>query len=82
MSKMIPQRNFNARNRPRPNVARSTRPAQESRQHSPNNQSQWQRKYDYFCDLAQATNGDDAVTREQYWQHAEHFLRLVNGSAS
>jgi hypothetical protein len=79
---MIPQSNFNSRNRPRPNVARNTRPAQASQQYSPNNQSQWQRKYDHYCNLAQATNGDDAVTREQCWQHAEHFLRLMNGSAS
>lgn len=78
---MIPQSNFNGRNRSRPNVARNSRPTHAGQQYSSNNQSQWQRKYDHYCNLAQATNGDDAVTREQYWQHAEHFLRLMNGSA-
>lgn len=82
MSKMIPHSNLNGRNRQRPNVARNTRPAHASQQYSPNNQTQWQRKYDNYCNLAQATNNDDAVTLEQYWQHAEHFLRLMNGSAS
>jgi hypothetical protein len=82
MSKMIPQSNSNGRHRPRPNVTRNTRPAQAGQQNAPNNQSQWQRKYDHYCNLAQATNSDDAVTREHHWQHAEHFLRLMNGSSS
>ncbi len=34
----------------------------------------------FALSLAQATNDD--VTREHHWQHAEHHLRLVNGSAS
>jgi hypothetical protein len=79
---MIPQSNNSSRNRSRPNISRNTRPAQAGQQAAPNSQSQWQRKYDHYCNLAQATNGDDAVTREHYWQHAEHFLRLMNGSAS
>jgi hypothetical protein len=40
------------------------------------------RKYEHYCTLAQATNAGDAVTREQHWQNAEHFLRLINGSAT
>jgi hypothetical protein len=44
--------------------------------------SQWQRNYDHYSKLAQSHMGGDAVTREQYWQHAEHFLRLMNGSAT
>jgi cold shock protein len=43
--------------------------------------SQWQRSYDSYCELARNA-GDDAVTREHYWQHAEHFLRMMNGSAT
>jgi hypothetical protein len=78
---MIPQSNSNGRNRPRPNASRNTRPAQAGQQSAPNNQSQWQRSYDRYCQLAQSAT-DDAVTREHYWQHAEHFLRLMNGSAS
>jgi hypothetical protein len=79
---MIPQTNNSGRNHPRLDVPRNTRPAQVGQQPASNNQSQWQRKYDHYCNLAQATNGDDAVTREQHWQHAEHYLRLMNGSAS
>jgi hypothetical protein len=82
MSQMIPQSNNNNRNRPRPNASRYTRSAQADEKPAPNTQSQWQRKYDHYCQLAQATNSDDAVTREHHWQHAEHFLRLMNGSAS
>ena len=43
--------------------------------------SQWQRSYDRYCELARNA-GDDLVTREHYWQHAEHFLRMINGSAT
>jgi hypothetical protein len=82
MSKMIPQSNSDDRNRQRPNVVRYARPTQAGAKTVPNNQSQWQRKYDHYCNLAQATNGNDGVTREHHWQHAEHFLRLMNGSAS
>ena len=87
MSKMIPQNNSDSRNRSRPNVMRNTRPVQAGQQtapnsQSPNHQSQWQRKYDHYCDLAQAAGSNDAVTREGHWQHAEHYLRLMNGSAS
>ena len=83
---MISQSNSDGRNRARHNNAgRNTRPAQTTpspNNHSPCNQNQWQRKYDHYCELAQATGRDDAVTREGHWQHAEHYLRLMNGSAS
>ncbi len=42
---------------------------------------EWQHSYDRYCELARNA-GDDAVTRENYWQHAEHFLRMINGSAA
>ena len=42
---------------------------------------QWQRSYDRYCELARNA-GDDFVTREHYWQHAEHYLRMMNGSAT
>jgi len=82
MLKMIPQTNSNGRNRPRSNFSPNMRRPPASQQNSPNNPSQWRHKYDHYCNLAQATNSDDAVTREQYWQHAEHFLRMMNGSAT
>jgi hypothetical protein len=81
MLKMIPQTNTNGRNRPRSNFNRNTQRQSASQNNSSNNRSQWQQKYDHYCHLAQATNGDE-VTREQHWQHAEHFLRMMNGSAT
>jgi cold shock protein len=48
---------------------------------APDNTHEWQRNYARYCDLAQNTN-DDAVARENYWQHAEHFLRMINGSST
>lgn len=81
MLKMQNQTNTNGRNRPRPNFSRSARRAPGTQRLAPYNQSQLQQKYDHYCALAQATNGDDAVTRQEHWQHAEHFLRLMNGSA-
>jgi hypothetical protein len=82
MLKMIPQTNSNGRNRPRPNFSRNTQRPQGNQKSSSNDRSRWQQKYDHYCALAQATNGDDAVTREQHWQHAEHYLRMMNGSAT
>jgi hypothetical protein len=79
---MIPQSKNNGRKRSWPNVSRNMRPTQAGQQTESHSQSQWQRKYDHYCNLAQATNGDDTVTREQHWQYAEHFLHLINGSAT
>jgi cold shock protein len=47
----------------------------------PNNSAQWQRGYERYRILAQNVP-DDLVTREHYWQHAEHFRRLINGSSN
>jgi hypothetical protein len=82
MLKMIPQMNTKGRNPQWPIFSRNTRRPQGGQQTASYNQSQLQQKYDHYCNLAQATNGGDAVTREQHWQHAEHFLRMMNGSAT
>jgi cold shock protein len=42
---------------------------------------EWQQKYERYCELARNTN-DDQVAREGYWQHAEHYYRMMNGSAT
>jgi cold shock protein len=42
--------------------------------------SKWQRSYERYRELARNAVGADAVTRENYWQHAEHFYRMMNGS--
>ncbi len=49
--------------------------------HQQNANSQWRQRYEYYCDLAEKAGAGDRVAREQYWQHAEHFFRLMNGSA-
>jgi hypothetical protein len=82
MPKMISQANTNGRNRPRSNAVHNMRSPNPGQLATSNTQSHWQRQYDHYCNLAQATNGDDAVTRERHWQHAEHYLRMMNGSAS
>jgi hypothetical protein len=82
MIKMIAQANSNGRSHPRPNFYRNARRPQADQHNSSNNPTQWQQKYDHYCGLAQATNDGDEVTREQHWQRAEHFLRMMNGSAT
>jgi hypothetical protein len=42
----------------------------------------WQQRYDYHCQLARGPGAADTVAREQHWQQAEHFCRLLNGSAT
>jgi hypothetical protein len=39
---------------------------------------QWRQKYERYKDLAENSDSSDAVTREGHWQHAEHFIRLIN----
>ena len=43
---------------------------------------QWQQRYEHYRNLAQQVGDADRVTCEHYRQHAEHFYRLMNGSAS
>ncbi len=75
---MLQQNTNNKRQRARPTHMQKPRPAGGGQQVRPN---QWQQNYDRYSQLAQQTT-DDAVQREYYWQHAEHFLRMMNGSAT
>jgi len=47
-------------------------------QASPNRLGQWRQIYERYKALAQSAGSADAVMRESYWQHAEHFIRLIN----
>ena len=47
----------------------------------PAHPGQWRQNYERYKSLAESTGDADAVTREGYWQHAEHFLRLINEEA-
>jgi hypothetical protein len=44
-------------------------------------ESRWMNHYEHHSDLAQRAGNMDSVTREQHWQQAEYFRRLINGSA-
>jgi CspA family cold shock protein len=46
----------------------------------PNEAQSWQYNYDKYIQYAR--HAEDLVTREGHWQHAEHYLRLLNGSAN
>lgn len=83
---------------PRPRRTVSHRPARDSAQPAraaqpaphasspavsvaPSKLGEWRRSYERYCELAKNCE-NDIVAREHYWQHAEHFLRLINGSAT
>jgi hypothetical protein len=79
---MILQTSNNARGRSRSASSQTSQPAQAGPSSGRIPQNQWQRSYEHYCQLAQSNIAGDRVTREQHWQHAEHFLRMMNGSAT
>jgi Domain of unknown function (DUF4167) len=44
---------------------------------SENNQEHWQQRRQHYLHLAESAGNADRVDRENYWQHAEHFHRLI-----
>lgn len=42
-------------------------------------QNNWQRNYERYQALAAASDSDP-VARENYWQHAEHFYRMMHAA--
>lgn len=63
--------------------AANTRPVPATpSQASPNRLGQWRQNYEHYKHLAESAGRDDVVTREGYWQHAEHFIRLINEAAA
>jgi hypothetical protein len=60
-----------------PNVSPAT-PSQASS----NRLGQWRQNYENYTGLAESAGSADAVMREGYWQHAEHFIRLINEAAA
>lgn len=65
-------------NRPRFQPRQNKQPRPDAAVQNP---GQWQQRYDHYMQLAERTPSDDPVQRELHWQHAEHFRRLMNGSA-
>jgi hypothetical protein len=49
---------------------------------SPNRLGQWRQHYERYKSLAESAGNADAVTREGYWQNAEHFIRLINAATA
>lgn len=46
------------------------------------NPADWRRNFERYTALARNPSArDDDVTRENYYQHAEHYLRLMSGAA-
>lgn len=43
----------------------------------PGNPAQWRQSFERYSALAQGES-DDRVARENYYQHAEHYLRLMH----
>jgi len=59
--------------------AANTRPLHATTsQPSASRLGEWRQNYERYKRLAESAGRDDAVTREGYWQHAEHFIRLIN----
>jgi len=58
------------------------RPAAKTNfQRSENDPEHWHRRHQFYLNLAEGTGNVDRVERENYWQHAEHFHRLIAGAA-
>jgi cold shock protein len=76
--------------RPRANArkdsaSRNSRRLDPSSQHKNGNEiaakHEWQQNYERYCELARKAS-DDQVAREGHLQHAEHFYRMMSGSAT
>jgi CspA family cold shock protein len=74
-------KNVPKRNRETAHIVPTFHADETARPEAKGKSSEWQRSYNRFCELAR-NSGDDLVARESLWQHAEHFLRLINGSAT
>jgi hypothetical protein len=77
--KMTYDPNFRAKQRASAAGSPPSKPVANATRRS-DGRSEWQRRYDHYRNLAQQLGDIDRVTRENYWQHAEHFFRLMNGS--
>ena len=47
-------------------------------QGSKGDHAHWHRRHQHYVNLAENAGGADRVDRENYWQHAEHFFRLIS----
>jgi hypothetical protein len=56
--------------------------SQGDKQKSAGGRGDWQTGYEHYRRLAESFAATDLVVSEQYWQRAEHFRRLINGSVA
>ncbi len=40
-------------------------------------QERWRQRYEHYRGLAESARDVDRSTRENYWQHAEHYFRMI-----
>jgi len=79
---MTPQNNPASKEKPSKATYARLRPDRNTnRRQDESHQSRWMNRYEHYNDLAQQAGNTDTVARERYWQHAEYFRRLMNGSA-
>jgi hypothetical protein len=72
-----PQQAFASGQRQRP----AKPSAGSTNQGSKDDQAHWRRRHQYYLNLAENAGNGDRVDRENYWQHAEHFHRLIAAAA-
>ncbi len=72
-----PQRAFAANRHQRPDKT----PAGTTNRGSKDDLEHWRRRHQHYLNLAENAGNADRVDRENYWQHAEHFHRLIAAGA-
>ena len=49
----------------------------------PNNRVNWQRLRDHYLQRARAAvDGGDRIEAENFFQHADHYFRMIQGTAA
>ena len=49
----------------------------------PDNKANWQRLRSYYLQRAQAAlDGGDRIEAENFYQHADHYFRMIQGTAA
>lgn len=60
---------------------RHSRPGQPNR--GPNNKSNWQRLREHYLQRARAALDDgNRIEAENFYQHADHYFRMIEGTAA
>ena len=71
---------LNFSNRPSANLTRRTRSADRLGE-GKNTRANWQRLLDQYLARARSLANTDRVEAENCYQHADHYLRMIQGTA-